>query len=224
MSPTAQQNRRKSTSRKPAATSPKQTAQQIVDAAEARDSLGLASAAQLQAFDRFERFWEEGLRFAITRFEENRSVLLQLAETRTLPEHAAIWSRYMERAMQQYSENLGLLAGIYSAQARESVEESVEATQAATAAVAEVMPSPLAEAIPPLPAAEPEIPDEEQKETEAETKARAEKKAEVEKKAAAEKKAEAAEAAKAAEPEKKARADEKAGSDSTAGTSKSEKD
>lgn len=190
MSTTTARTRRKQTGSKAAA--PRGTADQIVDAAEARDSLGMASAAQLQVFDRFERFWEEGLRFAITRFEENRSVLLQLAETRSVPEHAEIWGRYMERTMQQYSENFGLMAGLYSAQARETVEESVDATQAATAAVAEVTPSPLAEAIPPLPAAEPEVPDEE---TEAEEKARAEKKAEVEAKAAAEKTAAAGKAA-----------------------------
>lgn len=131
----------------------------IVEAAEARDGLRLAAAAQRQAFDRLERLCEEGFRFAAARLEENRSTLRDLAQSPDLSDRMTIWSRHVERTMRQYSDNLGTIAGICSAQARETVEDGTEAAQAAVAAVAEVSPSPIAEAIPPLPAAEPELPE-----------------------------------------------------------------
>lgn len=119
-------------------------------------SLLIAGAAPQQAFERLERLCAEGLRFATTRFEENRSTFQQLATSRHLPDQMAIWSRYVERTVKQYSDNLGTVAGICGAQATATLQDAVDAAPAGPVAVAEVSPSPLAEAIPPLPAAEPE--------------------------------------------------------------------
>ncbi|MFT3974150.1 MAG: hypothetical protein QM699_12085 [Amaricoccus sp.] len=129
----------------------------VAEAAETRDGLRMAAAAQRQAFERLERLCVEGFRFATTRMEENRSTLRDLVQTPNLQDRVAIWGRHFERTVKQYSDNFGTLAGICNQRVIETVQDSAEVAQAAVAAVAEVTPSPMAEAIPPLPVAEPAV-------------------------------------------------------------------
>lgn len=145
----AQTTRRKPAARATAAQSTAQAT--LIEAAEARDGIGAATAVQRQAFLRLERLCEEGLRFATERMEENRNTIHALVSTRSLPDRVSIWGRHVERTMQQYATKMGALTELYAAQARETVEETAEAAQAAAAAVTEVAPSPMAEATPPLP-------------------------------------------------------------------------
>jgi hypothetical protein len=122
----------------------------MADAAEVRDGFGVAAVVQRQALQRLERLCAEGFRFASTRLEENHATLHQLVHTPNLPDRVTIWGRHVERTVRQYSDNLGTLAGIYREQVRESVQEGADAAQAAVAGVAEVTPSPMVEAVPPL--------------------------------------------------------------------------
>ena len=125
---TAQNSRRKPTD---AGRAPAPTSNAAIDAAESRDGLRVAAVAQRQAFERLERLCEEGFRFAATRVEENRTTLRDLVQTPNLPDRMAIWSRYVERTVKQYSDNFGMLAGIYREQVRESVQDGADAAQAA---------------------------------------------------------------------------------------------
>lgn len=153
---TAQNSRRGSSGARASAKS-QDPAADVVDAAETRDGLRVAAAAQRVAFERFERLYEESLRFATSRFEDNRNTLQELAQATSLQDQMAIWSRYVERTIQQYTDNLGALAGLYGEQVRETVQDGAEAAQAAAAAVAEVTPSPMAGATPPLPGIDTEV-------------------------------------------------------------------
>lgn len=118
------------------------------------DGLKAAGTVQRHAFVRLERLCEESFRFATARLEENRQMLSELAQAPSPQEQMAIWGRHVERTMKQYSDNFGTIAGICSEQALEAVQEG--AAQMPVAEVAEVMPSPIADVEPPVPAAEPE--------------------------------------------------------------------
>jgi hypothetical protein len=129
----------------------------VVDAAETRDGLGVAAAAHRLALERIERLYGEGFRFASARLEDNRDTLRALSQASTLQEQMAVWSRYLERTVKQYTDNLGSFAGIYGQHMRETVQDGAEVAQAAASAVAEVTPSPMAGLTPPMPGVEAEL-------------------------------------------------------------------
>jgi hypothetical protein len=88
-----------------------------------RHGLDATSAARRHAVERLARLCEEGLRFANCRMEENRRTFSEIAAARTLPDVLPIWSRYVELAAQQYSEELQLMSDLHSQQVWEAVDD-----------------------------------------------------------------------------------------------------
>lgn len=90
-----------------------------------------AAAAQKNAVERLGKIYEESLRFANVRLEENRKTLQEVAGCKSLPDAMPIWGAYFERTAKQYSEEFEVLAGLVSEQTLAVIEETVEEVQSA---------------------------------------------------------------------------------------------
>lgn len=61
--------------------------------------------------------------FVERRLEQDRRTAKELAACKTPPEAFAVYGRFFERAVKQYSDEIELLAGVFSDQARETIED-----------------------------------------------------------------------------------------------------
>ncbi|GAB5469993.1 MAG: hypothetical protein Kilf2KO_30230 [Rhodospirillales bacterium] len=91
----------------------------------AANQRGMKAVAEAQEhlFSRAVKMNEEIHRFVSRRLEHDRSTMQQLSTCKSPQEAFAVWGTFMEKATQQYSEGIGLLAELYADQAREAMEE-----------------------------------------------------------------------------------------------------
>lgn len=90
-----------------------------------------AAAAQKTAVERLGKIYEESLRFANVRLDENRKALQDIAGSKSLADVVPIWSAYFERTTKQYSEELEVLVNLVSEQTLAVIEDTAEEVQAA---------------------------------------------------------------------------------------------
>lgn len=86
-------------------------------------SLKAASEANGHLLKRLATLNTELSRFIERRLEQDRKTARELAACTTPPEAFAAYGRFFERAVKQYSDEMGLLAGLVSDQAREAMED-----------------------------------------------------------------------------------------------------
>lgn len=81
------------------------------------------SEAQEHMFHSMAKVSGELFHFVDRRLENDRETARQLAGCKSPQEAAAVYGKFFETAMQQYSREMGLLAGLYADQAREAIED-----------------------------------------------------------------------------------------------------
>ncbi|MEM7057117.1 MAG: phasin family protein [Pseudomonadota bacterium] len=86
-------------------------------------SLKAATEAQDHALRRMTKLNSEIYRFINRRLDQDRDMVKELATCKTPMDAAGVCGKFMENAVKQYSEEMGLMAGIYADQAREAVED-----------------------------------------------------------------------------------------------------
>jgi hypothetical protein len=83
-----------------------------------------AAEAQDHMLRRVSAMSDEVFRFLDRRLERDREVVRELSSCRSPQDAVALYGQYFEETMKQYSEEMGLLAGLYSDQAREALEDA----------------------------------------------------------------------------------------------------
>ena len=101
---------------------PKLDVEAIIDANQR--SLLAAAEAQNHMLRRMSRFNEEMMRFVNQRLEQDREAAKTLTACKTPMDAMAAYGRFLELAVKDYSEEMGLMAGIYADMARETVEDA----------------------------------------------------------------------------------------------------
>lgn len=86
-------------------------------------SLKAASQANGHLLKRLVKLNSELTRFVERRLQQDRKTARELAACTNAPDALAVYGRYFERAVKQYSDEMGLLAGVFSDQAREAMDD-----------------------------------------------------------------------------------------------------
>lgn len=91
-----------------------------------RRGLRAAHEAQSHMLRRMAEMNDELYQFADRRMQANRAAAEKLSECKSLPEVWGVCGTFVETAVQQYSEEMGLLAGVCADQAREAAQDIQE--------------------------------------------------------------------------------------------------
>ncbi|QIE54194.1 phasin family protein [Pikeienuella piscinae] len=87
-------------------------------------ALKAASEAQAHMISRVTKFNSELFGFVNRRLDQDRCAAKEISRCQTPQDMMSIYAKFAERAMKDYSEEIGLLAGIYADQAREALEDA----------------------------------------------------------------------------------------------------
>ncbi len=86
--------------------------------------LQAAAEANAHALQRMSKVSGEMFRFVDQRLKQDRDVVKEFATCKSPQDAAAVCGKFFENAVQQYSEELGRLAGIYADQAMEALDDA----------------------------------------------------------------------------------------------------
>lgn len=89
--------------------------------------LEAATAAQHHALRSLLALFQESVRFATARMDENSRALRDMSACRTLPEAVSTWSEYLDLSAKQYRSEIDSLAVLCADQTRETLVEIEQA-------------------------------------------------------------------------------------------------
>ena len=87
-------------------------------------SFQAAAEANAQAMKRMSRVSEEMFRFVDQRLKQDRDVVKEFATCKSPQDAASVCGEFFQTAVQQYSEELGRLAGLYADQTIEALDDA----------------------------------------------------------------------------------------------------
>lgn len=86
-------------------------------------ALKVAAEAQQHMLSRMTRVNSELFGFVSRRLEQDRCVVKEFSRCQTPQDMMSIYTKFAKQAMKDYSDQIGLLAGLYADQARERLKD-----------------------------------------------------------------------------------------------------